>query len=376
MKTITEVSKITGIIPQRINDYEKAGLLEKPAARNKYKYRLYSDKEIVRLWQIRFYKELGYTIPQMKRIFSDPGYRVEDEIREQIRLLEEKKRQIDTLLLQAKALQKSGLDLSVSYDIIPSINQFTYDEAAEFAFPLWSKSILAASEEAEADEDEADEGIMDDLTGILDLLKNGSTASGETVQRCLQNVKQGHKIPIASIRLMLELPEVKEEITEAYGEKCLQAFQESLQIAGRTEATEITAQAEQHISVLLNMKGESPESMKVQEQVTELLRCISFGMDFPETPGKPKQYEIEAIESIIQQYGKRDSAFYTSIYRRRISLVERKSRSGKVAEADLKEAAAAVDYLYSQAEETLVPALKAYYNNMKKACDSGKEAER
>jgi DNA-binding transcriptional MerR regulator len=80
MKTVTEVSKITGIIPQRINDYEKAGLLEKPSTRNKYQYRLYSDKEIVRLWQIRFYKEPGYTIPQMKRIFTNPTYQPEIEL--------------------------------------------------------------------------------------------------------------------------------------------------------------------------------------------------------------------------------------------------------------------------------------------------------
>lgn len=136
MKTVTEVAKITGIIPQRINDYEKAGLLEKPSSRNKYQYRLYNDKEIVRLWQIRFYKELGYTIPQMKRIFTDPAYQPEIELAEQIRMLEEKKQKIEALLIQAKALQQSGLDLAVAYEIVPGVNQFTYDETAKFAFPL------------------------------------------------------------------------------------------------------------------------------------------------------------------------------------------------------------------------------------------------
>lgn len=56
--------------------------------------RLYSDKEIVRLWQIRFYKEPGYTIPQMKRIFTNPTYQPEIELAEQIRMLEEKKKKI------------------------------------------------------------------------------------------------------------------------------------------------------------------------------------------------------------------------------------------------------------------------------------------
>ena len=128
MKTITEASRITGIIPQRINDYENAGLLEKPTTRNKYKYRQYGDKEIVRLWQIRFYKELGYTIPQMKKVFSDPAYRPEVDLAEQIRLLEEKKRKIEALLLQAKAMQQSGLDLAVAYEVVPGVSHFTYDE--------------------------------------------------------------------------------------------------------------------------------------------------------------------------------------------------------------------------------------------------------
>ena len=90
MKTITEVSKLTGLIKQRINDYEKAGLLQKPQNRNKYNYRLYDENDIARLWQIRFFKELGYTVPQMKKIFDNPNYDAATSIQQQIDALEEK----------------------------------------------------------------------------------------------------------------------------------------------------------------------------------------------------------------------------------------------------------------------------------------------
>ena len=221
MKTITEAAQITGIIPQRINDYEKAGLLEKPSARNKYKYRLYSDKEIVRLWQIRFYKELDYTIPQMKRIFNDPAYQPEIELAKQIRLLEEKKEKIEALLLQAKALQQSGLNLAVAYEIVPGVNQFTYDEAAKFAFPLWSKALLAAVEdaktEAEEGEIDSDEGFFEDLDGVLELFESGCDPSDPAVQASLRALKQRHEMPLASLRWMLEIREIKDALLEACG---------------------------------------------------------------------------------------------------------------------------------------------------------------
>lgn len=373
MKTVTEVSKITGIIQQRINDYEKAGLLEKPTSRNKYQYRLYSDREIVRLWQIRFYKELDYTIPQMKRIFTDPAYQPEIELAKQIRLLEEKKEKIEALLLQAKALQQSGLDLAVAYEIVPGVNQFTYDEAAKFAFPLWSKSLLAAVEdtktEAEEGEIDSEDGFAEDLNGVLELFEGGCNPGDPVAQAGLRAIKQRHRMPFAAPLWILEMRESKEAILEAYGNAMYQTLKDAVKIAAEAESAETQAQARISISRLLKMQAVSPEQEEVQGEVARFLRSVSYGARFPEDPENPKDYEIEALETLIQQYADRSSAFYAFEFRTHVERAERATRSGKASREAQAEAAAYADCQHAKALETLVPALRVYLKTMKEKAE-------
>ena len=369
MKTITEVAKITGLLPQRINDYEKAGLLEKPTVRNKYKYRLYSDKEIVRLWQIRFYKELGYTIPQMKKVFTDPAYQPEAELAEQIRLLEEKKRKIETLLLQAKAMQESGLDLAVAYEVVPGVNQFTYDEASKFAFPIWSKAILAAVKDAKAEEEEgendSDDEFFEDLDGVLELFESGCDPSDSVVQARLRALKQRQGMPLAALLWILETRESKEALLEAIGNELYQTFRDAVKIAADAESAEMQAQTQISINRLVRMKSASPEQAQVQKEVTWFLRSVSYGVNMPEDPENPKDYEIEALETLIQQYADRSSAFYAFEFRTHVERAERVTRSRKESQEAQAEAAAYADRQHAIAMETLVPALRVYLKNMK-----------
>lgn len=368
MKTITEASRITGIIPQRINDYEKAGLLEKPTTRNKYKYRMYSDKEIVRLWQIRFYKELGYTIPQMKKVFTDPAYRPEVEIAEQVRLLEEKKRKIEALLLQAKALQQSGLDLSFSYEVVPGMNQLTYDEAAKISFPIMSKALLDAVDEAngEARAGDSDEGFYDDLAGVLKLFEGGCEPSDPIAQASLRALKQRHGMPLASLRWMLEVREVKEALLEACRDEVYETFREAVRIAAEAESAEVLAQVRISINRLLKMQSASPEQETVQEEITRFLRIVSYGEGLPEDPENPKDYELEALETLIQQYADRGSAVYAIEYRVRLDRAARGGKAGPEAQA---EAATYADRQHAKVTETLVPALRVYLKNMKEKAE-------
>ena len=68
MKSLNEVEKIVGLKRRAIQEYEDAGLANKPTHKNKYGYLLYDTPEIERLWQLKFYKELGYNITKIKEI--------------------------------------------------------------------------------------------------------------------------------------------------------------------------------------------------------------------------------------------------------------------------------------------------------------------
>ena len=74
MKTITDAAKIVGLSRRVIQEYEKDGIAIKPKQKNKYGYLIYDDVTIDRLWQIRFYRELGYDKRAIKAVFDNPDY--------------------------------------------------------------------------------------------------------------------------------------------------------------------------------------------------------------------------------------------------------------------------------------------------------------
>lgn len=68
MKTLNEVVDLVDMTRRVIQEYEKAGLAKTPTTTNKYGHLQYDESAIERLWQIRFYRELGYNKEQIERL--------------------------------------------------------------------------------------------------------------------------------------------------------------------------------------------------------------------------------------------------------------------------------------------------------------------
>ena len=98
MRTITDAAKIVGLSRRVIQEYEKDGVAIKPSQKNKYGYLIYDDTTIDRLWQIRFYRELGYDKRAIKAVFDDPDYDYTAALEAQVKLLEKKKLEIENLI--------------------------------------------------------------------------------------------------------------------------------------------------------------------------------------------------------------------------------------------------------------------------------------
>lgn len=112
MKTSSEVANLVGIKRQRIQEYEKVGIALKPTVKDKHGYWLYGETEIERLWQIKFYLTLDFTVPEIKAIFTSPSYNKHDAIADQIIKLEEKKKKLEGMIEVARAYNEM--------DILPS----------------------------------------------------------------------------------------------------------------------------------------------------------------------------------------------------------------------------------------------------------------
>ena len=71
MKTVKEISALTGISVRTLHYYDEIGLL-KPTDTTEAGYRLYDDKALESLQQILFFKEFDMPLKEIKMIMSDP----------------------------------------------------------------------------------------------------------------------------------------------------------------------------------------------------------------------------------------------------------------------------------------------------------------
>ena len=96
--TVNKLSKIAGVSPRTLRYYDGIGLLT-PARKAISEYRVYGRKEVDRLQQILFYRELGIELNDIKAILDAPGYDRAAALKaHRVKILAEKSR-LDALLL-------------------------------------------------------------------------------------------------------------------------------------------------------------------------------------------------------------------------------------------------------------------------------------
>ena len=108
MRTVKEVSRLTGISVRTLQYYDRIGLLP-PAVRTQAGYRLYDDTALERLQQILLYRELAFSLADIRRILDAPDFDRDTALRQQIRLLELKKEHLEELILFARGIESSGV---------------------------------------------------------------------------------------------------------------------------------------------------------------------------------------------------------------------------------------------------------------------------
>ncbi|MDE7312313.1 MAG: MerR family transcriptional regulator [Eubacterium sp.] len=97
MKTVKDVSKITGVSIRTLRYYDEIGLL-KPTELTAAGYRLYDSKALERLQEIMFYKELEIPLEDIKKIMDHPDYDKEQVLSTQKALLEQKRNRLNGII--------------------------------------------------------------------------------------------------------------------------------------------------------------------------------------------------------------------------------------------------------------------------------------
>ena len=97
MKTVKDVSEISGVSIRTLRYYDEIGLL-KPTELSDAGYRLYDNKALERLQEIMFFKELEIPLKDIKKIMDSPNYDKEQALLTQKNLLEQKRNRLNGII--------------------------------------------------------------------------------------------------------------------------------------------------------------------------------------------------------------------------------------------------------------------------------------
>ena len=129
MKTVNQVSRLTGVSVRTLHHYDAIGLL-KPTQVTESGYRLYDDVALARLNTILLFRELEFPLKQIGEILDAPGFDPVSALEDQIRLLELRREQLEKLIAHARQIQKTGV-ISMDFSAFDHSKQDQYAAEAK-----------------------------------------------------------------------------------------------------------------------------------------------------------------------------------------------------------------------------------------------------
>ncbi len=164
MRTVKEVSALTGVSVRALHHYDRIGLLP-PTKITKAGYRLYDDTALLRLQYILLFKEMEFPLKKIRELLNGPATAQKLALEQQITLLEMKKEHLENLLAFARGIQTIGvknLDFS-------AFDTKKIDEYARQARESYGKTpeYLEYKEKAAGRSREEERRLSIEMMGIL-----------------------------------------------------------------------------------------------------------------------------------------------------------------------------------------------------------------
>lgn len=120
-----EAAARSGTSVRALRYYEENGLIH-PARRDN-DYRDYSESDVARARLIRAYRELGFSVPDMRRLLDAPRLERDEMLEEHIRVLQDRRQRIDNRIALASAV------IMVGPERLGEIDMKTLDEQVSVA---------------------------------------------------------------------------------------------------------------------------------------------------------------------------------------------------------------------------------------------------
>lgn len=182
--TVHEVAKISGVSIKTLYHYHKIGLLmPERVAENGYRY--YGDKELKRLQQILFYRELDFSLEKIKDALDNKPNRL-NCLCEQYSLLKAKEQRLaDILRTLEETIQHEEKGVSMSKEkMFNGLNKKEWEEAIAYQNEHLQEKYEYGIDTKEIDIDEMNEKAKEAtefISFMVDSLRNGVSVNDKSV---------------------------------------------------------------------------------------------------------------------------------------------------------------------------------------------------
>ncbi|ADK14480.1 MerR family transcriptional regulator [Clostridium ljungdahlii] len=133
MRTVKQVSNLTGISVRMLHHYDKIGLL-KPTKLTEAGYRLYDDEALETLQQILFFKELDLPLKEIREIITSPHFDKMEALKNHKKLIILKRDRLNGLielinktLKGANTMSFKEFDMSEYYNVLEEFKKENKD---------------------------------------------------------------------------------------------------------------------------------------------------------------------------------------------------------------------------------------------------------
>ena len=115
MKSVNEVSKLSGVSRRTLQYYDEIGLLP-PSSVKESGYRQYDDESLRRLWSILFYKEIGISLSDIGSLLENPTEMEKEVLLQHKQILSEKVAQLQNMIHSVDRILNDEFDISMLRD--------------------------------------------------------------------------------------------------------------------------------------------------------------------------------------------------------------------------------------------------------------------
>lgn len=135
MKTVNQMSKLTGVSVRTLHHYDTINLL-KPTQVTEAGYRLYDDAALEKLYMILVFRQLGLSLREIADILHAPDFDRNRCLEKQINLMQERVQKLQDRI----ALAKGMLTVGVKYMSFDGFDPKKMDEYSAQAKALYGKT--------------------------------------------------------------------------------------------------------------------------------------------------------------------------------------------------------------------------------------------